>query len=125
MVKYKNSNSPMVKHWRKGECPMLNIQKSTKSAYTLAVQIRVLATLLKDRKNSVEIAFAEFPTEEQIYEDELGATDTLLAKIQDIRSSLLGAVADIDEFLDYLGSNKGVSPPVGPEEFKKIAEFGG
>ncbi|MFZ2154094.1 MAG: hypothetical protein WAV16_02575 [Candidatus Moraniibacteriota bacterium] len=104
---------------------MSNSQEPTKSSYTLAVQIRVLVTLLKDRKNSVEVAFAEFPTEEQIYEDELGATDTLLIKIQEICSSLLGAVADIDEFLDYLGSNKGMSPPLGPEEFKKIAEFGG
>lgn len=104
---------------------MLNDKRPSKTAYTLAVQIEVLSMLLKEKKQLVEAAFVEFPTEKNIYADESGARSAFVIKAQAIRGHLADAIGDIDELLKHLERNERGSVTVAPDELKKISEFGG
>lgn len=104
---------------------MPNNQKPSKTAYTLAVQIKLLSILLREKSDSIEAVFAEFPTEEQIYANESGAKNVLIANIQNIRGHLSDAIDDIDALLKRLRGDNNINALVAPDELKKIAEFGG
>lgn len=96
--------------------------RPTKSAFLLASQISLLSVLLKEKREAVETEFKTFPTEDQVFENELEAREVLIHGAQAIRGHLAGAITDIDGLLKHLGFG---GMQVNQDDLKRIAEAGG